>query len=58
MPEIVSKIRYSERGLSKSLKKYEVQKNSLISDVLSDLQSWSKYYGNLEYFNRDPINHK
>ena len=58
MQETVSKIRFSERGLSKSLKNCEVQKKSLISDVLSDLQSWSNYYGNLECFNRDPINHK
>ena len=32
--------------------------NSLISNVLPDLQSWPKYFGTLQYFSRDPINHK
>ena len=57
MQEIVLKIRYSKRELSKR-KNSENQKNSLISDVLPDLQSWSKYFGTLQCFSRDPINHK
>ena len=42
MQEIVLKIRYSERELSKALKKL-----SLESDVLPDLHSSSKIFGTL-----------
>ena len=57
MQEIVLKIRYSKRGLSKR-KNSENQKDYLISDELPDLQSWSKFFESLQCFSRGPINHK
>ena len=47
-----------KEDFQKALKKVKPRKNSMIIDILPDLQSWSKYFGTLQCFSRDLINYK